>query len=429
MNWPWNKKTAEEPTPVVKILAHHENRSRYFPADYVMFSVEGSSGKLREVTVQVQGELDRILMLGNVPLAVVDENPCPTCTNLLATGYGYPVNDPAIRAAAERMNLSYQGIDDALERLTPVVGLLSPGTYFLTYGQSYPTDGEGHFFWDIPMEEKSYFASTSFHYIDAYENLVDVNKSAFLYPTQSPNKLDEARVEYYRAQIRAGNPLPPVLTWNLSGSMDAVLDGHHRACACALEGVTVPCLTISKPPYVETYRNGRAEYQSFWPDGTEIPLKQRYSWKRLETLSDVSLLMGESQWKKKHWPQAYEIAAAKYPTWLEICFLNRCPETEPSENGLRKLAAREFEEEEAHYPIAAATLLEYFSRQPGVDAKALGFAFAREENAPVLREAAWRILHGIKHDPEVEAFFVDRLVHLEKGRDAKLWEIADTYWE
>ena len=73
-------------------------------------------------------------------------------------------------------------------------------------------------------------------------------------------------------------------------------------------------------------------------------------------------------------------------------------------------------------------LLSYFCRQPGADSKGLALSFAGAETPPCLREAAFRILAGIKGDPEIEDLFVDYLVDCEDRKDP-LRLIADHYWD
>ena len=125
------------------------------------------------------------------------------------------------------------------------------------------------------------------------------------------------------------------------------------------------------------------------------------------------------------WPEEYLRSAKKYPTAVEAAYLSLYPEAELTVKGIRALASvSSGEEDEVE---TACFLMDYASRQPGTDAKALAFAFAGEEERPELRETACRILCRIRGDPEIEDFFVNLLVYEEEN--AVLRNIADRYWE
>jgi len=62
------------------------------------------------------------------------------------------------------------------------------------------------------------------------------------------------------------------------------------------------------------------------------------------------------------------------------------------------------------------------------DAKKLALSFAGENVPATMRQAAFRVLAGIKGDPEIEDLFVDYLVECEdKGDPLRI--IADRYWD
>lgn len=109
----------------------------------------------------------------------------------------------------------------------------------------YPTDGDGHFFWDVPEGLVAYKATAEYYDIDSMSVLPSF--PCFLYPTQGAEKYDPSRVYHYRKMLQDGERLAPVLAYSLWGYMSVLLDGHHRASACALEGCQVPCLTIARP--------------------------------------------------------------------------------------------------------------------------------------------------------------------------------------
>lgn len=245
----------------------------------------------------------------------------------------------------------------------------------------------------------------------------------FLYPSQPADKLDRARVEHYRARLRAGEELPPVLAWEVCGSfggggMAVLLDGHHRAAACALEGVRVPCLTLSIPVLV------RQEGEEFllWPDGERTAAVQKsvpcFGEHRTEPRPFPRRERGAYPW-----PEEYQKAVQRWPTVREAAYLSLYLETELTEAGLRALLrSEEYDETET-----VAALLEYAARQPGMDIKALALPFAGRDEPAAIREAAYRSLSRLRGDPEIEKLLIDIYVYEEDN--LALRSIADRYWE
>ena len=413
--------------PKTKILARHKFETGLFPTEHLLVQVQNGLGRLgweHWVGEDFHGITTRsALMLGEVPLALLQDSGCPTCAGMLAAGYGRPAEDPVLRALADRMNSPYQGLEDALDRLSPLTRLLKSGLYFLSYGQAVPTDGEGRFFWDVSPGPELYQATAQ--YYDHTNFRVLESAGWFLYPSQSPDRLDESRVAYYREKIRAGEDLPPVIAFQANNAMCVLLDGHHRCAACSLEGVTVPALVLGCS-WICRWQDGR-EWVS-WPvgDGGPIPVLPGWrgvKWERKDAPCPFRPRAGDP-WP---WPEEYRRSAKKYPTAVEAAYLSLYPDSELTAEGIRALACGSAGVEGEDEIETACFLMDYASRQPGTDPKALAFAFTGREERPELREAACRILCRLKGAPEIEDFFVDLLVYEEDN--AVLRNIADRYWE
>lgn len=404
-----------------------------FPSEQLLFSVENGAGKLRSVLYD-GGEKtaspydirsNSALMLEDRPLVQIQSDGCPTCASLLGAGYGIPEDSHAVACMRERMTQPYTGLPDALERLQPLLALLQSGIYVLTQSPLCPTDGEGHFFWDVSGALAPYEATAEYYDTEHYRTLPSF--PCFLYPTQGTHKYDASRVEHYRNLMRAGQPLPPVITYALEASMCLLLDGHHRACACALEGVQVPSLTITRPS-----RYWRGTVRSIaWPDGSETPITQ-LECPNLEQLLDSP--MGERQHKQypfsnladhftRPWESVYAEKALQYPTSYDAGVLGLYPEVTLTAAGIRKLAMDDDYEE----VTAAAHLLHYAARQPGVDKKGLAMEFTQSGYPTALRKAAFEVLNTVKNDPKIEDLMVSILVNCE-GKDDPIYQIANGYW-
>ena len=156
---------------------------------------------------------------------------------------------------------------DALERVRPVLGLLQPGIYVLSYSDCYPTDGDGHFFWDVPESLTSFKATSEYYDSDKHQSFPVSPAISILRRAHKSTILTRRRI--IGGAPGRGRRLPPVSgplipAW---GYMSVLLDGHHRACACELEEKTVPALTISRPGRI--WREGILHI--VWPDGSETP--------------------------------------------------------------------------------------------------------------------------------------------------------------
>lgn len=419
--------------PRIDVLAAHSSDFPSVRGDNLLFLLQDGKSLLKNVwyaqssTASPYEDSCSALTLNDVPLIYIQSSGCPTCESLLAAGYGMPEDCAEIRQAAENLLRPYAGLADALERLAPVVGLLANGVYMLSISDYYPTDGDGHFFWDVPNDFTAAPASTALY--DSMNCRYLPSFPCFLYPSQPTAKYDPARVEYYREKLRAGEALPPVLTYHVNGSVSVLLDGHHRACACALEGIRLPGLTLS-PAYYSLNADGDI-HSIYWSlgDTVEVPTLTTRQMKLLK-----SSIHGERV-PQTHPPRLenifcadlptkYHEAVHSFPSCREVAALALYPDAKITPDGIHALA-NDTENDETE---SAVSLLQYLSRQKGTDLKAFAMPFTVCGYHLALREEAFRILSTIKNDSEIEDFFVDYLVNFD-DRKNPLWEIANGYWE
>lgn len=416
----------------IEVLATSKGCLSTFSSEHLLFSVQGGSGKLHmawfasaEKSSPYEPYSRSALYLDDTPLIQIQSSGCPTCESLLAAGYGLPKYSAELHAVRERMTEPYAGLTNALERIRPVLGLLLPGIYILSYSDYYPTDGDGHFYWDIPETFTSYKATAQYYNTGNYRVLPCF--PCFLYPTQSAEKYNPQRVEEYRGRLRMGQSLPPVLTYSLWESMSVLLDGHHRACACALEGQKTPALTISRPGLIrrENILN------IVWPDGGETPAEACFNPQLLPLLEKPFAVKytkappaASSILFRRAWETPYMEAARIYPSHMEAGTLALYPNIQLNAEGLRLLAMDDDYED----AVSAARLLGYAARQPGADVKKLCMAFIEPGYPAVLRRRAFEILDRIKEDPEIDDLMVSILVNCE-CRDDPIYQLANSHWE
>ena len=416
----------------VDVITKHKGSLAAFPSEHLLLDVRGSRGCLHmdwyepgADTQKCEPDYRFILYLGDTPLIQIQDSGCPTCESMLAAGCGLPEDCEELCAVRTVLVKPYTGLMDALKRVRPILGLLQPGLYTLSYSAYYPTDGDGHFFWDVPEALTRCKATAEYYDSDSYRVLPCF--PCYLYPAQSTEKYDAQQVEHYRQRLRAGETLPPVLTYSLWGYVSVLLDGHHRACACALEGKTVPALTISSP--------GRIWREKFlhivWPDGSETmaadiltPAQQRllhnpFGKKRMGAPPPVEsgVRFGGV------WDMEYKKAVRRYPMLAEAAALALYPGKELNAEGLRLIAMDDDYED----PDSTARLLRYAARQPGADGKELALAFIEPGYPDVLRQSAFEVLDQIKDDPEIEDLMISVLVNCER-KDDPIYKIANGHW-
>ena len=414
----------------VRPIVRHTGCLAAFPSEHLLFAVQNGAGKLRiagcENTREIlpDTEFCGALLLGDTPLVEVQSSGCPTCESLLAAGYGLPESSPVLLQIREAMTRPYAGLEEALARLRPLLGLLPTGLYVLSHSAYFPTDGVGRFFWNAPDRMTAYPATAELYESGCYRGFPCF--PCFLYPSQPVRKYDATRVEEYRRQIREGRPLPPALVYALWGYLGVLLDGHHRACACALEGKSVPCLTIANPGRI--WRKGVPHL--VWPDEAEtaeeeLPPKWRALLDRPARYSTVKLPPRSEPdgALSRGWPREYANAARQYPDFREAATLACYPKIELTREGLDFLICDEDYEDVA----GAARLLTYAARRLGAEAKPLLLSYAAADNCKEMRRAALAALCRIKNDPEIEELMIRILVDCER-RDDPLYRIADGYW-
>ena len=214
----------------ITILKRIENR--------LIIAVTGAKGTLKcqrlpkeenreELTIPM------VMTLNEIPIVQMSPNYCPTCCGLLATGYGIDnANCSELLKISDYINSEFRDLESLTEKIKPLIGLLEDGIYLIRDIKTFPTDGNNNFFWNVSNKPEYYRAFTDAYYISEILETANID-GVFLYPTQSPEKYNEQRVQYYMDLFsRSDNP-PRAIAYNAMRGMSALLDGHHKACATA----------------------------------------------------------------------------------------------------------------------------------------------------------------------------------------------------
>lgn len=381
------------------------------------------------------------LTLNGTPLLSRKAPGCPTCESLLATGWGLAEADaPELEAVRETLNNGFAHLEDTIPALAPLLGLLVPGLYVIADGDTYPSDGGGHFFWDVPDELTVVPATAGVQLMDDdYEYEYPGGAPVFLYPSQRRSRFNPARATYYGERLRQNGPPPRAIALHCAEGVSILLDGHHKAAAAARLGRALPCLTIlpAAVSYQPSQLPGRppkpllAFFDQITVQMSDIPSKYRpayapYRPKQLETEPPLTGCLAD-----REWPEAYKAAGARYPTAKEYALVTAAEIGYPTDEELAEWTRLH---RKKRRELRAALVLLRSAGDPRLKAVALQCA-AVPDLWCSLKEEAFRILAAMKGDPDVEQFFVDFFIDLEplsRDRSTKaevLAEIADRFWE
>ncbi len=219
----------------------------------LLINVENGKKRLRKETLFVKGETAEILMLDNYPLITLHGNnrACNTCHKFIAPGYGLDrIASVELYTIGQKLNNLPESLAAAVADITPVLELMPSGLYLIAEMNLYPTDGNGNFFWAFNRET---YGDNKYKYYTKKENINSLNPS-YLVPLKSPIAYDAAKVEHYKE-----NPNLPALAYFLNGSLCALLDGHNKAAAAALQKRELKAIVIIPPVYFEI-EDGRDSY-------------------------------------------------------------------------------------------------------------------------------------------------------------------------
>ena len=172
--------------------------------DAILFEVVNGKGAFKWNTQHIDDSSygDRYLselLLNDKPILQVNQPGCPTCAGLLAVGYGIEnLKCAELNAIADKANEPYKDLEQAFTTILPLLGLLKNGLYVLADCTVFPSDGEGHFFWNVPNEftENATTAELVTKVDDGYDCISGI--PAFLYPSQGTDSFNPDRAEYYK---------------------------------------------------------------------------------------------------------------------------------------------------------------------------------------------------------------------------------------
>ena len=393
----------------------------------VLVKVTNGKGTLTHITDLKYNDdyyCQSTLMLNGRPLMQSEYPVCPTCSGLIARGYGIEnIDCPELKGIRDRINDRYKGIEQAVKNISPVLGLLDSGYYIVADCPHYPTYGENDFFCNAPDEKTLVRAFCDEYYLSGMLTVCD-GTPAYLYPTQSNDCIVAERVEHYRSMIKDKNAPRAVALYDY-GFISMLLDGHHKAAAAAKCGVAVPCTVII--PYsgirsVSDENRNISKYAVF--ADIRIPLAD------IPDIPDAPFIRQGSVTpytsSRKNSPvTTVDINTAVYPRIEELAAMlsYRGNEDDITDEDIEKLLGSDDYDDIYMLTIILMYLSHYHPERGYVYAKKI---LHRRESDYEITATAMRALLTCR-DEETEQLFVNYLVDADKR--SPCYDIALSYWE
>lgn len=364
-----------------------------FPGGLV-FYVENGKGLLRLKQGVSGGNEFCFLVFDDVPLMKFhgDEYICPTCEQFISAGYGLGMSqNKAIEELGDVFNAPFVSVKKSFDDLKPLFGLLPTGYYSLSDEELFPTDGQGNFFWNVSNTPVRNSATCSVHDPDSFAWSSPIPK--YLFPTQSPKLFNQKRAEQYRTRENAR-----AVAYHIPGTyLCALLDGHHKAVAAALNTAPVKTLVIG-------------EQQGVWNAGNRMGGGEVARYLALEN-SDFDHVV----WP----PEILETAKSYYDAYSLACLEWAGDLSDDRLDAL--LADKTLRDESMIRHVVHALCI---TKNPRFTEFAI--SFCKNDNYVLLWREIFTLLATVKNQ-RVEDFFVEYLIN-DEGARPEITRIVDGYF-
>lgn len=398
----------------------------------MIFYVKNGKGLLRLKYGSLADQSLCALMFDDIPLLKFhgDEYFCPTCEKLISAGYGLCHSDnKTIEELGAVFNAPFVSITQSFEALKPLLGLLPTGYYTLSDEELYPTDGQGNFFWNVSNTPTRNRATCPIY--DPQNSHWSSPLPRYIFPTQSPRLYNESRVEYYRTPHNSR----AIAYYFNEGYLCALLDGHHKACAAALNAAPLKALVISGASCLSfpheangmkasiIFKNA-VLFEEEMLDSFDVTRKQWAMGTGMNDNEVARCLALKNDDFNYVWPPEILQTANNYFDVYSLAYLewaDAWAETWADDPLNKILAQPEPFDSSIIYTIAHAL---YITKNPHF--LEFAFFFGKDESFVDIWPALFKLLANIKNQP-VEDFFVDFLVNDERLRP-NITKIVDDYF-
>lgn len=363
-----------------------------------------------------------VLLLNGKPIVQGEYPVCSTCSALIARGYGIEnVNCKELQSIRDTVNSDYVDLQTSICNIEPILNLLDDGYYVVADAELYPTDGEDHFFANVPDRLSHIAASCSEYYNSDFLTVVD-GFPAFLYPTQSNTAFNSERADYYTDIIDKDNA-PRAIAYYDSGFICTLLDGHHKAYAAAKKGCPLSTLVIIPLSCTYKEQNTSKEYACF--SEIKIPLSEliEYCRSRPQLKQDIDFKVFKNN------PVSEDgLDLRFYPNINELTgiFAAGVENITPTKERIEQWITSSDSDEQIRLKCLLQYYAKRFPQQAYIIAKAVISLAPETAKFMDLIVIAYRIVAANKSD-ESEKIALDYMINHDKKGFA--WDICSSYWE
>ena len=373
------------------------------------------------------------IKLNDIPLIQMKIPDCPTCSSLLATGYGIEnTNCKELLEIQEKINSDYVNLETSIDNMKALLTLLKSGFYLIADAICYPTDGE-NFFWSVPNKLNE-FLSAGPAYLG--EGTYVSNQPVYLYPTQTTNSYDKDRVDYYVEKFKNSTyKKPRAIVYNFKDFINFIIDGHHKACASTLLKEPVSCiLIIPDKIYKNYYKNICLNFSGILIDYKNIPKEYtRYIKKEKFSPSQEKIEIKDGIVNNREWEKEYINSAKRYPSIIDYAnVIDIMQDKEIEVNDIFIENCLENFDKDSQVKMKKLLYLLEFTDIKKAQEIALKYArktLREEEINKELKQLVYRILLSAKNNEEVEKIFIDYLVYYSENKEDPILKIINSYWE
>ena len=386
----------------------------------VLTELSDGKGVLTSVTTDYDEDYRQksTLLLNGKPLIQGEYPICPTCSAMIARGYGIEkIDTPELQEIRDKVNSPFISLKTAIENIKSIIGLLDDGYYVIADAMLYPTDGENHFFMNVPDKADYMEAATPEYYNRDFMTVAD-GFPAYIYPTQSNLCLNTDRAKYYLDMIEKENA-PRAVAYYQYGFLCALLDGHHKAYAAALKGSMLHSIVIIPIQYVLNDMNNKEVFAVF--GDIKINMKELPNFKP----NDKKMIKNITFEEYHNFPVSeHGMFLECYPTVEELSgyLVAKKDNTELTKSVIDDWLSKN--------DIDMSRLKYYISYYARTDLKKsmmiVKEILTNESSSHFLKEFAVRFLVRHKCD-EAEQMMIDYLI--EHDPTDICWKIANSYWQ
>ncbi|WP_339006521.1 hypothetical protein [Fusobacterium polymorphum] len=378
-------------------------------------------------------EVPSKIKLNDVPLIQAKIPDCPTCSSLLATGYGIEnANCKELLDIQEKINSDYVNLETSIDNIKALLTLLKSGLYLIADVICYPTDGE-NFFWNVPNNLKE-FLSAGPVYLG--EGTYVFDQPVYLYPTQTTDSYNKDRVDYHIEKFKNSTyNKPRAIVYNFEDFINFIIDGHHKACASTLLKEPVSCiLIIPGKIYEDYYKNTCLNFSGIIVDYKNIPKEYtQYIKKEKFSPSQEKIEIKDGIVNNREWEKEYINSAKHYPSIIDYAnVIDIMQDNEIEVNDIFIRNCLENFDKDSQVKMKKLLYLLEFNDIKKAQEIALKYAkktLREEEIDKELKQLTYRILLNNKNNEEVEKVFIDYIVYHSDNKEDSILNIINLYWE